>query len=131
FSSPVRTPNRSISSTTRSLCTTCPRIAPRPPPAANRFTLRSAIRTPEQKPYFSARLTFIVALNAFDARKILAVGGWRLASGADRQTPNASRYNPHPHGRKRTALHPSLRRTLGLCLRHLFLRVSASPGHPI
>src|SRR5436190_16670184 len=59
ISSIVRTPRRSISSTTRSLWTTCPRIAPRPPPAANRFTFRSAIRTPEQKPYLAARLTFI------------------------------------------------------------------------
>src|SRR5688572_19209460 len=55
----VRTPSASISSTTRSLWTSCPRIAPRPPPAAKRFTLRSAMRTPEQKPYFSARLIFI------------------------------------------------------------------------
>src|SRR5687768_14243273 len=55
----VRTPSFSISSTTRSLCTTCPRIAPRPPAAAKRFTFRSAIRTPEQNPYFAARLTFI------------------------------------------------------------------------
>src|SRR6266498_3351715 len=57
--STVRTPRRSISSTTRSLWTTCPRIAPRPPPAAKRFTLRSAIRTPEQNPYLAARFTII------------------------------------------------------------------------
>src|SRR5258708_28841911 len=36
-------------------------MAPRPPPAAKRFTFRSAMRTPEQKPYLAARLTFIGA----------------------------------------------------------------------
>src|SRR6185436_16192672 len=34
-------------------------MAPRPPPAAKRFTFRSAIRTPEQNPYFAARFTFM------------------------------------------------------------------------
>src|SRR2546430_525622 len=69
--STVRTPRDSISSTTRSLCTTCPRIAPRPPPAAKRFTFRSAMRTPEQKPYLAARLTFIPSANALRAGNIL------------------------------------------------------------
>jgi len=73
----VRTPRRSISSTTRSLCTTCPRIAPRPPFAANRFTFRSAIRTPEQNPYFAALLTFIGTRNATPAANILGAGGYR------------------------------------------------------
>src|SRR5437773_7117106 len=82
ISSTVRTPNRSMSSTTRSLCTTCPRIAPRPPPAANRFTLRSAIRTPEQKPYFSARLTFIAGPNVLSAENILNRGSWLAVRGS-------------------------------------------------
>ena len=52
----IEAAGRQVSRTTRSLCTTWPRMAPRPPPWANFFTLRSAMRTPAQKPYFSARL---------------------------------------------------------------------------
>jgi hypothetical protein len=55
----VRMPSRSISSTTRSLWTTWPRIAPRPPPAAKCRTFMSATRTPEQNPYLLARFTVI------------------------------------------------------------------------
>src|SRR6059058_310197 len=67
--STVRTPRLSISSTTRSLWTTCPRMAPRPPPEAKRFTFRSAMRTPEQKPYFAARFTFIDRTERIEQRK--------------------------------------------------------------
>src|SRR5262245_2456645 len=56
----VSTPSWAISSTTRSLCTTWPSRCPsRSPSWANFFTLRSAMRTPAQNPYFSARLIFM------------------------------------------------------------------------
>src|SRR5215212_6528217 len=107
--STVRTPRSSISWTTRSLWTTWPRIAPRPPPAAKRFTFRSAMRTPEQNPYFAARFTFIGCRNI-----VLAA------------------YNPRSLATSRIGapLHSPLRRALAVSVRDLLLRVSAPAGHP-
>src|SRR5437016_8831107 len=111
--STVRTPRRSISSTTRSLWTTCPRMAPRPPAAAKRFTFRSAMRTPEQKPYLAARLMII-------------------RSGQRRSAREHSRFvelQSALHGRPRTVVHPPLRDAVGVRVHHLFLGVPAPSRH--
>src|SRR5438132_14010753 len=93
-------------------------MAPRPPAAAKRLTLRSAMRTPEQNPYFSARLTLICRLNASYDRNILkAVRGPR---GADTM----------PHDRARATAYPPLRRSVAVRLRHLLLGVSTAAGDP-
>src|SRR5262249_38673264 len=142
ISSTVRTPSFSISSTTRSLCTTWPRIAPRPPPAAKRLTLRSAMRTPEQKPYLAARLMIIVAVNAFWRGNILFAGRPPLAAGRGNISADGQRRRAAPFGQRiqsalharrrpipRAPAHTALRDAVDVRVRHVLLRVSAPAGH--
>src|SRR6266705_1619939 len=115
ISSTVRTPRFSISSTTRSLCTTWPRMAPRPPPAAKRFTFRSAMRTPEQKPYLAARLMTTRLVTPCPARTFwFVVGRWLFVVGLDERptTNNQLQSRLHVGARPRAPFHPSLRDAL-------------------
>src|SRR2546428_13728758 len=90
-------------------------MAPRPPAAAKRFTLRSALRTPEQNPYFSARLTRIRCVERLPAPK---------------DSSGLSVYNRSFHGQARATADPPLRRSVGVRLRHVLLRISTAPGDP-
>src|SRR5205814_260407 len=115
------------------LCTTCPRMAPRPPPAAKRFTLRSAMRTPEQKPYFCARLMIISGPNAIRRENILGsllVVGGSSSRPPGRQPTTNNQLQSALHVRPRALVHPPLRDAVDIRIHHLLLGFSAPSGHP-